>query len=110
MDLGLLDGVAELDIVLLGVEDGHEFLAEVDLLGRRGVVLGDDVGVAGDGVDDDRGVVLPRPADLDRLGAVVDDDHLLQVDLALEVLPPLQDIAGHLLAFLHLYYLVTYKC
>ena len=46
------------------------------LVARRGVVLGDDVGVSGDGVDDDGGVVLAWAADFDRYGAVVDDDHL----------------------------------
>lgn len=58
--------------------------------------------VARDGVDDDRGVVDPRSPNFDRLGTTVDHYHLLQVHLALKILPPLQNVATHLLAFLHL--------
>ena len=63
------------------------------------------MGVSRDGVDDDGRVVLSGPSDFDCLGSVVDDDHFLEIDFALEVLSSLKYIATHFLSFLHL---VTY--
>ena len=68
--------------------------------GRRGVVLRDDMGVAGDCVDDDGGWSWPERPTFDGLGAAIDDDHLPEVDLGLEVLASLEDVARHLLAFI----------
>lgn len=101
MNLGVLDRVPELDIVLFGIKDGHEFLAEVYFFGRRGIVFGDDVGIAGDGVDDDGGVVLTRPAYFDGLCAIVDDDHFFEIDFALEIFAALQYVASHQIGRAH---------
>ena len=49
--------------------------------------------VSGDGVDDDGGVVLAQAADFDGLGAVIDDNHLFEIDFGEEVFASLDDIA-----------------
>ena len=78
-----------------------ELFAKIYFFGWGGVVLGDDVGVSRYGIDDDGGVVLARTADFDGLGAVIDDNHLFEVDFGLEVFASLEDVARHLLALLH---------
>ena len=67
-------------------------LCEIYFFGWRSVVFGDDVGVSGDGANDDGGVVLARTINFDGLGAVI-NDHLFEVDFGLEVFASLEDIA-----------------
>ena len=58
--------------------------------------------VSRDSVNDDGGVVLARTTYLDCLCAIINDYHLLEIDLALKVFATLQNITTHLLPLLHL--------
>ena len=51
------------------------------------------MGVSGDGTDDDGGVALTQAINFDGLCAVVNDDHLFEIDFGLEVFASLEDIA-----------------
>lgn len=53
MNFGVLNRIAEFYVVLLGLENLGELLAEVDFFRRGGIIFGDDVWVARDSVDDD---------------------------------------------------------
>ena len=57
--------------------------------------------VSRDCIDDDRWIVNSRSSDFDCFSAVIDDDHFLDVHLALEMLPAVEDVAAHLLVLLH---------
>ena len=46
------------------------------------------MGIAGDGIDDDRWIIDAGSANLDSFSAIIDDDHLFGVNLALDEFPP----------------------
>ena len=101
MDFWILYGITKFNVVFFCLEDGLKFFTEIYFFWWWGIVLGDDVGVSWNSVDDDRGVILTWATNFDGLGAVIDDDHLFEVDLGLEIFASLEDIAGHLFTLLH---------
>lgn len=78
--------MSKLYIVLLGLKHTDELFTEVNLLRRGGVILRDDMRIPRNGIDDDRRIINPRPANLDSLSAIINNDHLFDIHLALEIL------------------------
>ena len=47
------------------------------------------MGIAGDGIDDDRWIIDAGSANLDSLSTIIYDDHLFGINLALDKFPPI---------------------